>query len=132
MRKFFFSSLLLAVLAACSHSPIDTLVGADRDEHGCIGSAGYTWSYALHDCVRTWEVGERFDGPSKSIYLVYSDDSLFAEVFTQDGKQVLCKRQKRKPNTWLSKSKRESVVINNGITLVKINNFSYTKSLRKE
>ena len=30
-------------------------VGADRDAHGCIGSAGYSWSESANKCVRPWE-----------------------------------------------------------------------------
>lgn len=30
-------------------------VGNDRDKHGCISSAGYTWSQAQNKCVRLWE-----------------------------------------------------------------------------
>jgi hypothetical protein len=33
----------------------DTLVGSDRDEHGCIGSAGYSWCDNLKECIRPWE-----------------------------------------------------------------------------
>lgn len=29
--------------------------GSDRDAHGCIGSAGYTWCDAKQKCLRTWE-----------------------------------------------------------------------------
>lgn len=29
--------------------------GSDRDEHGCIGSAGYTWCEIKQKCLRTWE-----------------------------------------------------------------------------
>lgn len=29
--------------------------GSDRDEHGCIGSAGYVWCDALQKCLRSWE-----------------------------------------------------------------------------
>ena len=36
----------------------DKLVGSDRDEHGCIGSAGYQWCAALSKCVRPWELAE--------------------------------------------------------------------------
>jgi len=38
--------------------PIDggnTCVGCDRDEHGCIGSAGYSWCQEKQKCVRSWE-----------------------------------------------------------------------------
>jgi len=31
------------------------MVGNDADEHGCIGSAGYTWCEAKNKCVRLWE-----------------------------------------------------------------------------
>ena len=31
------------------------LVGNDRDSHGCISSAGYTWCAVKNKCLRTWE-----------------------------------------------------------------------------
>jgi outer membrane lipoprotein-sorting protein len=31
------------------------MVGNDRDEHGCIGSAGYSWCEAKQKCIRPWE-----------------------------------------------------------------------------
>jgi hypothetical protein len=31
------------------------IVGGDKDVHGCIGSAGYTWCQAKQKCLRTWE-----------------------------------------------------------------------------
>ena len=31
------------------------LLGGDRDEHGCIGSAGYSWCEAKQKCLRIWE-----------------------------------------------------------------------------
>jgi hypothetical protein len=31
------------------------MVGNDRDSHGCIGSAGYSWCEAANQCVRPWE-----------------------------------------------------------------------------
>lgn len=33
----------------------ETIVGGDRDEHGCIGSAGYSWCAAKSKCLRSWE-----------------------------------------------------------------------------
>lgn len=33
----------------------DRPLGADRDEHGCIGSAGYQWCQVKQKCLRTWE-----------------------------------------------------------------------------
>lgn len=33
------------------------IVGGDRDAHGCIGSAGYSWCEAKQKCLRIWEEG---------------------------------------------------------------------------
>lgn len=33
------------------------LIGGQTDEHGCLGSAGYTWCDPKQACVRTWEDG---------------------------------------------------------------------------
>jgi hypothetical protein len=33
----------------------EQIVGNDRDEHGCIGSAGYTWDAEIGSCIRVWE-----------------------------------------------------------------------------
>lgn len=33
----------------------ETMVGNDRDSHGCIGSAGYSWCEAKQKCLRPWE-----------------------------------------------------------------------------
>lgn len=33
----------------------EALLGGDADEHGCIGSAGYTWCDEKQKCLRTWE-----------------------------------------------------------------------------
>lgn len=60
------------------------LAGADKDEHGCILSAGYCWSEALKDCVRLWEAGVRMDvmkdgkvdkDATSSGFLVFAKDS---------------------------------------------------------
>jgi hypothetical protein len=36
-------------------TPAIGLVGGDRDEHGCIGSAGYQWCPSTGKCQRMWE-----------------------------------------------------------------------------
>jgi len=33
----------------------EPLIGGQRDEHGCLGSAGYTWCEAKEKCLREWE-----------------------------------------------------------------------------
>ena len=128
-RKYFFTIAIIAttLCASCAHSTLGKLVGNDRDEHGCIGSAGYTWSYALHDCVRLWEAGTRFDNGPEQVFLIYSADSTFAEIFPTTGKSVLCRRVKD-TKVWRPKKGHEEVSIHNGVTCVKVNDYSYTKS----
>lgn len=36
-------------------NPQVRIVGGDRDVHGCIGSAGYSWCSAKNKCLRVWE-----------------------------------------------------------------------------
>jgi hypothetical protein len=31
------------------------LIGGERDEHGCLGPAGYSWCETKQKCLRTWE-----------------------------------------------------------------------------
>jgi hypothetical protein len=33
----------------------NNIVGGDKDEHGCIGSTGYSWCAVKNKCLRVWE-----------------------------------------------------------------------------
>ena len=43
------------VIAAPAADTTMIMPGSDRDAHGCIGSAGYTWCEAKQKCLREWE-----------------------------------------------------------------------------
>lgn len=36
----------------------NSILGGDRDSHGCIGSAGYSWNDSVGACIREWEFDE--------------------------------------------------------------------------
>ena len=60
------------------------MVGNDKDEHGCIASAGYTWCEVQKDCIRLWEKGVRMNAVNdagKTLFLVFSPDSTQVELF---------------------------------------------------
>ena len=38
--------------------PPQDMPGSDRDEHGCLGSAGYSWCERERTCVRSWELAK--------------------------------------------------------------------------
>jgi len=58
-RPLCLAPLLLCCLGACAHpnpaSPA-ALPGSDRDAHGCIPSAGYSWCSTTNQCERPWEL----------------------------------------------------------------------------
>ena len=85
--------LLAGTLGACaSNGP---LTGADRDNHGCIPSAGTTWSQVKQVCVQPWEAGIRLnqaaqtDGAQFAAYVILSADGTQAAGVTKDGNYVL-------------------------------------------
>jgi hypothetical protein len=43
------------VLIEYSRCSNRSIVGGDKDEHGCIGSAGYSWCESKQKCLRSWE-----------------------------------------------------------------------------
>jgi hypothetical protein len=55
MRAWFALALLLSalVLSGCTQS--QPAPGSDRDAHGCIPSAGYSWCESNQKCLRVWE-----------------------------------------------------------------------------
>lgn len=68
----------------------ELVLGGDRDEKGCIGSAGYTWSTVKDTCIRIFEEGTPFiqyemtTGATDSsivAYVVLSADRQQAEAF---------------------------------------------------
>ncbi len=76
MKRTFALSVLALAFAACNNSTPEqtddtaedsttpqqeTLDGGDRDEHGCIGSAGYLWSALRGECIQVFEVGTRLN-----------------------------------------------------------------------
>lgn len=104
-------------LSACNNSPktkpaekdniqttltADTLPpkpGSDRDEHGCIPSAGYTWSIVRNDCIRLFETGIAMAPQDPSLdkttvaYLVFSDDKIRVEIFLPTQKKPVIIRK---------------------------------------
>jgi len=55
MKKIMIVLFVLMILGCSKDEPI--IVGGDKDSHGCIGSAGYTWCEEKNSCVRIWEEG---------------------------------------------------------------------------
>ena len=39
----------------CNFAPCPQIIGGDKDVHGCIPSAGYSWCEEKQKCLRVWE-----------------------------------------------------------------------------
>jgi len=46
------------------------VVGGDKDEHGCIGSAGYMWCEPKNKCLRIWEEACYTSGEQEVQYIL--------------------------------------------------------------
>jgi len=61
--KLLLQTAFLISLAGCTsdNASQENIVGSDRDEFGCIGSAGYSWCERTNQCERPWELAEQED-----------------------------------------------------------------------
>lgn len=62
MKKILVFIIVVAVVISIGYfafynpnSNNNNIVGGDKDEHGCIGSAGYSWCEEKQKCLRVWE-----------------------------------------------------------------------------
>ncbi len=101
------------------------MVGNDRDEHGCIGSAGYVWSNVLNRCVRLFDEGIGFRPTGKLAlqentdeygtillgYVIFGGaDSMYAELFFPHvPTKIICHRTGSQNNTSVWKSENYEV-----------------------
>ncbi len=62
-------------------------VGGQKDEHGCLTAAGYTWSQVKNECIRIFEAGIRLNPQDTSIdqttsaFIIFNKDQTIAELF---------------------------------------------------
>lgn len=88
------------------------LVGGDRDKHGCIGSAGYTWSAIKNECVRLFEVGIRLNPsvlkPNQAVisaFIIFNESQSKAELFIPNKNPLILNRKIDQGNpTWSNKN----------------------------
>lgn len=101
MKKLSFLLLSIAVLISCNSAQqksssedaeqqeaVEQTIGVDKDEHGCLASAGETWSELLQSCIRVFEVGTRLHpveiAESEAVisaFVVFNEDLSKVEVF---------------------------------------------------
>lgn len=72
-------------------NPEQKATGADKDDHGCMASAGQTWSELKQNCIQVFNEGFRLNpvNPPKnaaviSAFVLMSDDQKKLELFLPD------------------------------------------------
>ncbi len=107
MKRTVFILMSVFALTACNNSKSDTskgdnehakteestAVGSDKDEHGCIASAGETWSQLKQSCIQIFNVGQRLnpietkEGEAViSAFVLFNDDKSEVELFLPNTK----------------------------------------------
>jgi hypothetical protein len=110
MKKIIlFSTLFLGSFVFAQKST--PVLGGDRDVHGCIGSAGYTYSQLRNNCIQTFnqKIKLKEVNSDKSYTtmtaVIFTKNQKKAEIFIQDGnaKSIILDK-KGKEKVWKSGS----------------------------
>ncbi|CAI8777535.1 hypothetical protein [Chryseobacterium sp. IT-36CA2] len=106
-KTILFSAMFLGTLVfAQKKAPV---LGGDRDVHGCIGSAGYTYSQIKNNCIRTFDQKIKLKEVSTdksyttTTAVIFNKSMTKAEVFIPDGaaKSIILDKQ-GKEKIWKS------------------------------
>ena len=95
--KTFFFALLFAGTSALFAQQTQPKAGADKDTHGCIASAGYTYSQLKKECIRTFEqkiqLKEIVTKGNYTATVLFNKNQSKAEIFLKDEKtSIILKR----------------------------------------
>ncbi len=88
--KTFLFALLFAGTSALFAQQTQPKAGADKDAHGCIASAGYTYSQLKKECIRTFEqkiqLKEIATKGNYTAAVLFNKDQSKAEIFLKEEK----------------------------------------------
>ncbi|MFH2021021.1 MAG: Kazal-type serine protease inhibitor [archaeon] len=66
----------------CQIAANEPIIGGERDEHGCLGPAGYSWDSEIGACTRAWELDESQVKAAKIVIAPLSYYVTVVEVIT--------------------------------------------------
>jgi hypothetical protein len=88
--KTFLFTLFLAGTSVLFAQKAQTKAGTDKDTHGCIASAGYTYSQLKKECIRTFEqkiqLKEMATKGNYTAAVLFNKDQSKAEIFLKEEK----------------------------------------------
>jgi hypothetical protein len=117
--------LLLSVQKNQAQEPAK--LGDDRDEHGCIPSAGYQWSEIKKECIQVFEVGTALRAKANNLdktlvtYLVFrsKSDRSKVEVFIPNEEKTVILTKNKSKNALFWKNEAYTLTLTKGIYRLK-------------
>lgn len=83
-----------------------TIVGVDKDNNGCLASAGYTWSKLNKECVKAFSGIQLIPAENATTvdetlcaYVLFNENADKAEIFLPDDKSFIVTKN-NKSKTW--------------------------------
>lgn len=126
ISSIFISCKLNDAIEEDTKTPVkdSTIVGADKDENGCLASAGYTWSKLNKECVKAF-TGIQLNPTDNAAtedetlcaYVLFNEDGDKAEIFLPDDKSFI-----------VSKSGSEKVWVFEDYQLIAQNGYQLKKA----
>ncbi len=90
-----------------SKTNTNTSVVKDKDENGCLASAGYIWSKMNKDCVKIYSgiqlnpvSNPENEDETKSAFVMFSEDSNQAEIFLPDTTETIILSRQSEGKPW--------------------------------
>lgn len=115
---FVIGILFIFVITSSCKGKKAQIVGNDKDQYGCIGSAGYIWSSLLEECVRLWEAGFSLTNAQREkekIWVIFNSDSSRVELILTNGtREILDKRTSDLGPVWNIEDDDTYNLMNNG------------------
>ena len=117
---------------------LGTVAGPDKDDKGCVTSAGYKWSILKKACIRPFEVGVRLNpsteikagDPVISAFVVLEDDGDKAELFIPNEKESIIMERKSQKDPYTKDDLK--LLTLKGFTLKKGDSIIYAGALIDE
>lgn len=142
MKKLLLLPLLFLSIVSCdfmlkerddSEAEVNTeekiVLGTDKDEKGCVTSAGYKWSQLRNECIRVFEEGYRLntvdslktEDIASSAFVVFDKEATQAELYLPNTeKSVLMKKEGSgiyKNSGWSLHTNKNYQLRNKGVVL---------------
>lgn len=85
----------------------EVMKAVDKDENGCLASAGYIWSKLNKECIKLFTGVQlnpidtpQNDDETKSAYIMFSEDANQAELFLPNATQTIILSRKAEGQPW--------------------------------